>query len=153
MNNFQGGPMLRRLQRGFTLIELMIVVAIIGILAAVAIPAFMKYIRRAKTTEATQSISKLFQSSAAYYLAEHAGLDQFIVPKQFPNTQSITPPGTKGNCCTSTGGKCDPITSSPFWKTSLTWTALNFSVDDPFYFSYQYDSAGTDSASSFSAWA
>lgn len=120
-----------RTGKGFTLIELMIVVAIIGILAAVAIPAFMKYIRRSKTTEATMNIRKLFDSSVAYFSAEHAARNGDIIPKQFPITVDRTPANT---AC--------PDKNVPNAATFAdeTWQALNFSVDDPFLYSYTFES-------------
>lgn len=47
---------LHRNTKGFTLIELLIVIAIIGILAAIALPAYMDYTRRARLTEVTNTI-------------------------------------------------------------------------------------------------
>lgn len=59
-------------KKGFTLIELMIVVAIVGILAAIAIPAYLDYTVRAKISEVTTAMDALAQSASEYHAARGA---------------------------------------------------------------------------------
>lgn len=69
--------MKRILKKGFTLIELMIVVAIIGILAAIAIPNFIKFQARAKQSEPKANLKSFFTAERAYF-AERDTYSSFV---------------------------------------------------------------------------
>ena len=72
--------MLKNIQKGFTLIELMIVIAIIGILAAIAIPAYQNYTIRSQVTEGL-SLADGWKTSISEYYAENGA---------FPTTSNTT---------------------------------------------------------------
>lgn len=76
---------MKKMQQGFTLIELMIVIAIIGILAAVALPAYQDYTIRAKASELV-----LASSAAKNTISEYALVNQTIPSSTDVSVQNIS---------------------------------------------------------------
>lgn len=135
------GKLLKK-KEGFTLIELMIVVAIIGILAAIAIPAFINYVKRSKTSEAFSNLKAMFTGSASYYVDEHwpAG----VMPRgttAIPSTACAVSDGNTGNAVGQEKATID-------WEGLRAggmnrWDGLNFNPADPVYYNYSVvDSPG-----------
>jgi type IV pilus assembly protein PilA len=143
MGNLPAGAAMQSMnkaQRGFTLIELMIVVAIIGILATVAIPAFMDYMRRSKKSEAVLQLDKIGKNAKRTY-GETASYPAGTA-KRLP-----AKPGG-GGCCGGTGARPNTCAKVPTaWVADGVWSALEFEIDEDTLFYYDY----TGTAQSFTA--
>lgn len=59
--------MLKATQKGFTLVELMVVIAIIGIIASIAVPSYADYVKKGKAAEATATLANLRIKMEQYY--------------------------------------------------------------------------------------
>jgi type IV pilus assembly protein PilA len=113
----------------------MVVVAILGILAAVAIPAFMKYSRRSKTSEAEELLAYIFRQASVYYTAERPGLQgvaSLLSSQCVPDDAGPTPPAPP----------VQQRRSADFPTAFPTWEALQIHTGDTLYFVYSLEVTG-----------
>ncbi|MCA9668969.1 MAG: prepilin-type N-terminal cleavage/methylation domain-containing protein [Myxococcales bacterium] len=99
---------------GFTLIELMMVVAIIGLLASVAVPSFVKYIRRARTVEAYETLYRVSEGAIVYHTTYN----------RLPTAASWVPSLSHAAACSTYQGAFPPSSfvgefDNPTWKVLL----------------------------------
>jgi type IV pilus assembly protein PilA len=86
---------MNEIQRGFTLIELMIVVAIIGVLASIAVPQYQNYVARAQVSEAFNLAAEFKVAISEYYMAT-GGFPQSNADIGYATDTSPTGSGTTG---------------------------------------------------------
>jgi len=116
---------MRSKKQGFTLMEMMIVVAIIGILAAIAVPSYQSYMQRARTAEAVTFLAEIRQRQEAY----RAEFGQYCSASAAPGT--------------GIGGGAWQPTALPtngdrtVWAPTAGWDQLGASPDGPTMFQYR----------------
>jgi hypothetical protein len=99
-------------------------VAASGVLAAVGVPAFFKFLRRTKTGEATTNVRHIFDGAVSYWIENG----------RFPESAPLTPVGRTA-CLGGEGVMMAPDTAD--WAHP-TWVSLNFAIDTPHDYQYEF---------------
>jgi type IV pilus assembly protein PilA len=100
---------IQRNSKGFTLIELLIVIAIIGILAAIAIPAYSGYTKKAKVSGVVHALGGVKTASAAYYTEKGAVNTLSVTMTQIPGNLGVTLPTQYISAATVAGNAANDV--------------------------------------------
>ncbi|MCC6901930.1 MAG: type II secretion system protein [Polyangiaceae bacterium] len=140
--------MKKKLKRGFTLVELMIVVAIVGVLAALAIYGVRKYIANAKTAEARNSLGNMSKGASSAYAREGMSGSVLALGATADINNRLCAGATAKVPSTSTVIQGKKYQSSPTeWSTDGTavhkgFSCLKFTMEQPQYYMYNYTQSG-----------
>ncbi|KQB01724.1 pilus assembly protein PilA [Vibrio metoecus] len=113
-----------KLQKGFTLIELMIVVAIIGVLAAVAIPAYQNYVARSETASGLATLKALITPAEMFY--QENGIGTAATHAQLGTDAAANDLGSIG---TALAGNVPTLTFTFGANSSMNGGILTFTRD------------------------
>ena len=91
------------LEKGFTLVELMIVIVIVGILSAVALPNFLGQTKKARATEAQSAMSAAFKNAQQLYLEDPSTIATTLFTSGGAQTGTAVTTATADNCSTDLG--------------------------------------------------